>query len=213
MPTISFKIKPVEKIPVLTTNGSTDAPTGKISLSILRGPFRRVLLLMFLLNVAIFIPQAIFPLYQVNELHLTDRIIGLALSLFSIVQFTSSSQAGKISRRWGFKKMTGMGMLIASLSTLMFTFSFSPWLYFATQFVGGFGWAIFNNGYVNYLLEKIPANDRPPHLAWFNLAANSAVLICGVISPQIVSGIGLFGGMMLAVGLRVVAGLLMLKFG
>ena len=209
-----FKIKPVEEeIPQVPAQGAVRVPTGKISLEILQGPFRRVLLMMFLLNIGIFLPQAIFPLYQVNELKLTDRVIGLAFSLFSVVQFVSSSQAGKISRRWGFKKMTGIGMVIASLSTLMFTFSYSPWLYFATQFVGGFGWAIFNNGAVNYLLEKIPANDRPPHLAWFNLAANAAVLICGLLSAQIVGWIGLFGGMVLAIVIRVVAGFLMLKFG
>jgi MFS family permease len=209
-----FQIKPVvEDIPLVPANGAVRVPTGKISLSILKGPFRRVLLVMFMLNIGIFLPQAIFPLYQVNELHLTDRIIGLAFSLFSVVQFVSSSQAGKISRRWGFKKMTGAGMLIASLSTLMFTFSYSPWLYFATQFVGGFGWAIFNNGAVNYLLEKIPSDDRPPHLAWFNLTANSAVLICGMLSAQIAAGIGLFGGMVLAIVIRVIAGILMLKFG
>jgi len=210
-----FQIKPVPEPKLLSPVAGTmvKSPTGKISLAILRGPFRRVLLMMFLLNIGIFLPQAIFPLYQVNVLHLTDRVIGLAFSLFSIVQFVSSSQAGSISRRWGFKKMTGAGMVIASLSTLMFTFSYSPWLYFATQFVGGFGWAIFNNGAVNYLLEKIPADDRPPHLAWFNLAANAAVLICGMISPQIVAGIGLFGGMLLAIVIRVAAGFLMLKFG
>lgn len=210
-----FQIKPVaeEKPPAPVPGTTVKTPTGRISLSILRGPFRRVLLLMFMMNIGIFLPQAIFPLYQVNVLGLTDRVIGLAFSLFSVVQFVSSSQAGKISRRWGFKKMTGAGMLIASLSTLMFTFSYSPWLYFATQFVGGFGWAIFNNGAVNYLLEKIPADDRPPHLAWFNLAANSAVLICGLLSAQIAEGIGLFGGMVLAIVIRVIAGFLMLKFG
>lgn len=206
-----FKIKPVNEPRPLAA--SSVAPSGIIRLSILRGPFSRVLILMFVMNVAIFLPQAIFPLYQVKVLHLTDRIISLAASLFSVVQFFSSAQAGSISHRWGFKRMSGIGMVIASVSTLMFTLSYTPWIYFATQLVGGFGWALFNNGTVNYLLEKVPEDDRPPHLAWFNLAANAAVLICGLLSAQIVSGLGLFGGMMLAIGMRMVAGVLMLKYG
>ena len=169
--------------------------------------------MMFFLHLAIFLPQPIFPLYQVKVLNLTDQIISLAASLFSLILFLISSQSGSISRRIGFRKMTGAGMLIASVSTLMFTYSFSLWMYFATQLIGGLGWAIFNNGFINYLLENIPADDRPGHLAWFNIAANAAVLLCGLLSQQVVGSLGLYGGMMLAVVLRVLSGLAVLKYG
>jgi MFS family permease len=171
------------------------------------------LLMMFLLNLAIFLPQPIFPLYQVKVLNLSDQIISLAASLFSLILFLVSSQSGTISRRINFRQMTGYGMLIAGVSTTMFTFSFSPWIYFLTQLIGGLGWAMFNNGALNYLLENIPPDDRPAHLAWFNIAANAAVLLCGLLSQQVVGGLGLFGGMLLAVVLRFISGFAVLKYG
>ena len=194
-----FKIKPVRQ-PEFPPQAKPVTPPGVVfRFSNLRGPYRRVLLIMFIVHLGVFLPQAIFPQYQVNELHLTDQIISLGASLFSVVMFLSSLQTGRISRRVGFRRMTGIGMLIASLSTLMVTFSYNHWLYLATQLVGGMGWAVFNNGIVNYLLESIPDDQRPPYLAWFNLAANAAVLICGLVSASLVTGLGLFGAMLLVI--------------
>jgi len=206
-----FKIKPIA--PPQPVSTAAASPAGMLHLGILKGPFRKVLVMMFLLNLAIFLPQPIFPLYQVKVLHLSDQIISLAASLFSLVLFVVSAKAGAISRRINFRQMTGYGMLIASGSTMLFVLSFEPWVYFATQLVGGLGWAIFNNGAVNYLLENIPADDRPPHLAWFNIAANAAVLLCGLLSQTLVGSLGLSGGMLLAVAFRLISGLAVLRFG
>lgn len=209
-----FKVKavPDPQVPVEVDNGGP-ANQSVFRRSILRGPFRRVLVMMFILYVAIFLPMPVFPLYQVNALHLTDQVISLAASLFSVVQFVTSSQFGKISRKMGFQTITGLGMLIAATSTAMFTFSYNYWLYFATQIVGGIGWGLFNNGSVNYLLENVPADDRPAHLAWFNLAINAGVLMCGLVAQQLVGGLGLLGAMLLSVAVRMLAGLLVIKFG
>lgn len=206
-----FQVKAVAPPEPLPVNNTTS--DGKVRFSLLKGPFGRMLLMMFLLNIAIFIPQPIFPLYQVNVLQLSDQTISLAASLFSLILFISSAQSGALARRIGFRRMTGVGMLIAAVSTAMFTFSFNPWIYFGTQLVGGVGWALYSSGAVNYLLESIPPDDRPPHLAWYNLAINAAVLICGLASQQLVGSFGLFGGMVLAIVVRFLAGLAVLKFG
>jgi MFS family permease len=209
-----FKIQPVAQ-PELPgqTDVTAPAPASGIRLSIIKGPFRRVLLIMILLNVGIFLPQPIFPLYQVQVLHLSDQIISLAASIFSVIQFLISSQAGWLSRRLSFRKMTGIGMAIAAFSTLFFMYSYTTLVYFMCQLVGGIGWAIFNNGSVNYLLENVPADDRPPYLAWYNLAINGAVLLCGLLASQVVNGLGLMGALELTFGIRMVAALLAYKFG
>ncbi len=203
-----FLIKPLAAV-----DPAVVAPAGGLRLGILKGPFRKVLLVTFLLHLAIFLPQPIFPLYQVQVLRLSDQIISLAASLFSLVLFLVSAQAGSISRRFSFRQMSGYGMLLASLSTLIFILSYEPWIYLSMQLIAGLGWAIFNNGLVNYLLENVPPDDRPPHLAWFNIAANAAVLLCGLLSQQVVGSLGLGGGMWLAVGMRFIAGVAMLVFG
>ena len=209
-----FQVKPVISAQTISpTNGLSPAPAAGARLEILRGPFRKLLFMMFLLNIAVFILSPIFPLYQVNVLHLTDQTISLAAALFGLVQFIVSTQGGSISRRFGFRKMTGLGMTIASFSTLMFTFSFNPYMYYSTQLVGGAGWSIYGGGSVNYLLENVPAHDRSAHLAWFNLSINAAVLLCGLLSSSLVGVLGLFGAMLLGIVVRFLVGLAVIKFG
>ncbi len=123
-----FQVKPVLSPPAIPTleGEIAPAPAAGARPEILRGPFRKLLIMMFLLNIAVFMLSPIFPLYQVNVLHLTDQTISLAAALFGLVQFIVSTQGGAISRRLGFRQMTGLGMTVASFSTLMFTFSFQP---------------------------------------------------------------------------------------
>lgn len=210
-----FQVKPVLLPPAIPTlDGEiAPAPAAGARMEILRGPFRKLLVMMFLLNIAIFMLSPIFPLYQVNVLHLTDQTISLAAALFGLVQFIVSTQGGAISRRLGFRQMTGLGMTIASFSTMLFTFSFNPLIYFSTQIVGGTGWSIYGGGAVNYLLENVPAHDRSAHLAWFNLTINAAVLMCGLFAASLVGVLGLFGVMLLGIGVRFLVGLAVMKYG
>lgn len=70
-------------------------------------------------------------------------------------------------------------------------------------------------------LERVTPDDRPPHLAWFNIAVNIAVnvavnvavLLCDLIASPISGVLGLFGTMLLAIGLRFVAGLVIIRWG
>lgn len=177
------------------------------------GNFRKVLLVMFLFHIAVFLPNPIFPLYQVNALKLSDEIIGLGTSLFWIIYFLTSTQVGTLSHRYGYKVLTGAGTIIASFATLLFTVSFEVWIYVLTQIVSGIGWAIIGGGLVNYVLVNVPPDDRPSYLAWFNLAVNFAVLICGLVAPIVTENFGLLGSMILSVLVRFLAGIAILRWG
>ena len=118
-----------------------------------------------------------------------------------------------LSRKLGFKKMTGIGTLIASTSTLLFMYSYHPLVYMSTQVVGGIGWSMIGSGLINYVYENVPANDRPAYLAWYNMVLNGATLVTGLVAPLLVGSLGLVGGMGLCVGLRFLAGLLILFLG
>jgi hypothetical protein len=63
------------------------------------------------------------------------------------------------------------------------------------------------------MLEHIPANDRPPHLAWYNIALNIAVLIGSLGGPAIADQIGLFNALILFSIMRFLAGIAILKWG
>jgi MFS family permease len=185
----------------------------QIRLDVWAGPFKKVLLLMVAYQVAVYLPSPMFPLYQVNQLKLTDQAISLATSVFYIVHFLGSTQTGILSSRLGFKRLSGIGVVIAGCSTLLFMLSYRTWIYMLCQVVGGIGWSMVGGGMVNYLLERIPENDRQAHLAWYNLAINAAILGCGLLSPQIINLVGLVPGMGLAVAVRLLAGLAILRWG
>ena len=67
--------------------------------------------------------------------------------------------------------------------------------------------------YANYLLEKIPPSDRPAHLAWYSLILNAAVLIGSLAGPALAANIGLNTALILFAVLRLLSGLVILKWG
>jgi hypothetical protein len=70
-----------------------------------------------------------------------------------------------------------------------------------------------SGSYANYMLENIPAHDRPSHLAWYSVILNAAVLIGSLGGPVISDGMGLMGALLLFAAMRFLAGLVILKWG
>ena len=79
--------------------------------------------------------------------------------------------------------------------------------------IGGFFWALVGGSYANYMLEYIPPDDRPTHLAWYNIVLNIAILIGSLAGPAIADQIGLFSALILFGFLRFAAGIFILKWG
>jgi MFS family permease len=209
-----FLIRPVKEEP------EPEQPAGEISRDnrgirpeIVRGPFGRVVGMVFIFHIGSFWANPIFPLYQTRELHFTDLLISQGTSLFWIIYFLSSTQTGTLARRLGFRRLLGIGGAGSALALLVFTFSYQPWIYLLCQTISGVAWAMIGGGLLNYVLERVPANDRPPHLAWYNMAVNVAVLICGLLVPQTTGFTGLMGGMLLGTALRLVSGIVILVWG
>ena len=65
----------------------------------------------------------------------------------------------------------------------------------------------------NYILEGVPADDRPAYLAWYNLALNAAILLASLTGPLLAGWIGLAGTLILAGICRMVAALAILRWG
>jgi hypothetical protein len=63
------------------------------------------------------------------------------------------------------------------------------------------------------MLEKIPPNDRPSHLAWYTMALNSAILLSSFIGPAIGDLMGLTTALVVFGVMRALAGFAILKWG
>ena len=70
-----------------------------------------------------------------------------------------------------------------------------------------------NGAYANYMLENIPPDDRPAHLAWYIIIFNLAVLVSSIMGPLIADVIGLVSALIIFGLLRIVAGFVLLKWG
>jgi MFS family permease len=211
-----FLVKPVQEqisLPLSQGAGITALFKDTFRFDILRSPFASMLVVMFFFHLAVFLPGPMFPLYQVHQLKISDQTISLGTSLFWVVHFITSTQSGRLGARFGFKRLLGIGTLIFSAATILFTYGYQTWIYLAHSVLSGIGWALVGGSQLNYLLEKIPPGDRPAYLAWFNMIVNVAVLICGLIAAPITGWMGLVAAMLFAIFLRFLAGAAILRWG
>jgi MFS family permease len=182
-----------------------------LRLDVMKGAYGRLMLLIFVFQVGVYLISPVVPKYQVDDLVLSDVTISIGSALFQVTSLIGSLQLRKYAGRWGFKRMTGYGILVVSITLVMFTFAYETWLYWLHQVIGGIGWAFVNGGIINYVLDKVPMDDRASYLAWYNLANNGAILICGFGAPGVAALIGVIPTLLAAAVIRVAVGVLLLR--
>jgi hypothetical protein len=217
-----FLIQPVKDCEAEETPmDAATPPKSGMRFDIVRGEFGKVALIVFVFQAVVFWANPIFPLYQVHTLQLNDQTISQGTSLFWVVYFLVSTQTGRLSRKWGFRALFGVGTLGSGLALLIITFAYPVWMYMSAQVVSGTAWALIGGGLINYVLERVPADDRPAHLAWYNWAVNVAILLCGLLVPQLLglnqsgsnTSAELYLGMLLGSLFRFLGGILILWLG
>jgi MFS family permease len=176
-------------------------------------PFRNVLLVLMGFHLSQYLALPLFPLYQVNQLHLTDDQIGIGSALFYLVVLFGSTQLGRIVQLLGHRGVTSLGVLGMGLYPFLLALSQTALHFYGVSAIGGLSWALAAGGYANYLLEKIPAFDRPAYLAWYNVILNACVLAGSLIGPLIANGIGLVNALFVFAAARALAGLAIWKWG
>jgi hypothetical protein len=65
----------------------------------------------------------------------------------------------------------------------------------------------------NYLLDNMPENDRPAHMAWYSLVSNAAILIGSLAGPEISLHIGLATALLIFGFGRFLAGFAVYRWG
>jgi len=218
-----YFIRPIgkEKTPHPTqpepaSTSQTDSPrklSSVLRLDIWKTPYRKILLTLFGFHLAQYLALPIFPIFNVRELNLNDDQLGISTALFYLTVFLGSTQLRNVVHRLGNKRTTGWGVAGLALYPIIVAYSHNIAIFYFASIIGGFAWSWAGGAYANYMLEHIPANDRPPHLAWYNIALNIAVLIGSLGGPAIADQIGLFNALILFGIMRFLAGIAILKWG
>jgi MFS family permease len=184
-----------------------------IRFDIWKTPFRNTLLVFFGFHLAQFLAMPLFPLFQVRQLHLADNQIGIGTALFYLTVLLASTRLNEMVRDFGHRAVTGMSVAGLAMYALLLALSKSPADFYWTSILGGLNYGMLIGSYANYLLEKIPIEDRPAHLAWYNVILNASILIGSLSGPLISQAIGLGAALMLIALLRFLSGLAILKWG
>jgi MFS family permease len=184
-----------------------------LRLDIWSTPFRNILLALFAFHLTHYLTTPLYPLFNVNVLKLNDNNIGIGTALYYLTVLIGSTQFRRIERRMGHKNITGWGVVGMSLYPFLMAFSHQVWQYYIISFIGGFTWSMVGSAYANYMLEHIPANDRPSHLAWYNIILNISILASSLIAPLIADQIGLVSALIVFGILRIIAGFGILRWG
>jgi MFS family permease len=189
------------------------SPLQSLRLDIWKTRFRNVLLGLFAFHFAQYLAIPIFPIYNVRVLELNDNHIGIGTALFYLAVLLGSTQLRKVVHRVGHKNLTGWSVASMAAYPLILAASTEVWQFYVVSLIGGLSFSMVSGAYANYMLEHIPANDRPTHLAWYNIILNAAVLIGSLAGPVLADQIGLSQALIIIAVLRFLAGWAILKWG
>ncbi len=180
---------------------------------ILRSPFQRVLLVLLFFHLGQYLALPLFPIYYVRNIGLNDQQLGIGQAVFYALVLFGSMQLARISRHFGNKTVFGVSAILMGAFPLILLNAHNFPQFIGLSMWGGAVWAMVGGAMPNYLLENIPADDRPAHLAWYNIFFNGAVLTGSLLGPLLAEYQGMVAALSLFAFLRIFAGVAVLKWG
>jgi MFS family permease len=184
-----------------------------VRLDLLRGSFGPFLVAFLVFYTVQYIPTPLFPLHFVNNLNLTDGAISLGSALYYTAMLLFSLRVRKASDRYGHYRVLVFGALSYSVYPFLNWLARDARLFWVASIAGGGSWAITSAGLMNRLMEKVPEDDRPAHMALHNLALNLGILAGSLLGPAFVSWFDLRDAILISAGLRFLGGLLLWRWG
>ncbi|HSL44651.1 MAG TPA: MFS transporter [Anaerolineales bacterium] len=194
-------------------SGSRRNIFSSLRMDIWKTPFQRVLLTLFAFHLTQYLPIPIFGIYNVRVLQLTDDNLGVGTALFYLAVLLGSTQIRKLVQRFGNRNITGWSIAGLALYPFFLSLSSNALHFYGVSLIGGLAFAFVSGTLANYMLEHIPAHDRPSHLAWYTIILNAAILIGSLAGPAISDMIGLSSALILFAVLRMLAAAFILRRG
>jgi MFS family permease len=174
------------------------------------GPFMAAYLLFYTFQ---YLPLPLFPLTIVRSLKLSDGIISLGNGIFYLSMFLVSLRLGRVSGRFSNRRILVVSAFLYGLYPLLIGLAKGPGLYLLASLEGGSVWALISAALINRLMERVPEDERPAHMALHNLTLNLGILAGSLAAPFLSLQIGLQPALLIGAGLRFMAGGFLLLWG
>ncbi len=160
-----------------------------------------------------FLPIPLFPLFWVDSLALTDGAISIGNALFYVGMVLASLFVRRLADRHGHHRMLAVSALFYGAYPLLNGLAHGAGMLWVASAVGGCVTGFLSAGLLNRLMERVPQDDRPAHMAMHNLVLNLGILIGSLLGPLLAQAVGLRTALLLDAGLRLLAGGLFWLFG
>jgi MFS family permease len=188
----------VERVP-------TPKPRTILRLDLLTGPFGIFMVSYLAFYTFQYFPIPIFPLSYVDSLHLTDGMIGIGTAIFYGAMMLASFRLTHFTTRFGHRKLLAFSAALFPAYPLLLGLARGPELYYLACLLGGGVNAMLTGALFNRLMEKVPPDDRPAHMALHNLVLNLGILSGSLLGPVAASWMGTQPSLILSAGLRLLA--------
>lgn len=180
---------------------------------LLRGQYGIFLGAMFFFYVAQNLVVPLFPTYSVDRMGLTDGVISIGTAFFQVAVFVTSLRLSRVSDRLGHHRL----MVISVLGYAAFPLFIGIWptipSYMIGAAIGGIGWGFLGGAVGNRLMERVPEDDRPSHMALFNITLNLGVLIGSLSGPLLGDWTGLQAAMVIGGFMRILSAGVLWRWG
>jgi MFS family permease len=180
---------------------------------LLRGEFGLFLGAMFFFYITQNLVIPLFPKYSVDTMGLSDWEISIGTAVFQAAVFLCSMRLGKVSDRLGHHRLMVISVLGYAGFPLFIGLSPTVTGYMLGCAVGGIGWGFLGGALANRLMERVPADDRPAHMALFNLTLNLGVLVGSLLAPLMGNLAGLQMAMLIGSVLRILSAGVLWRWG
>jgi MFS family permease len=197
----------IKRIGPQPAQGTVKLAAGRaLRIDLLRGPFGLVLIAYLVFYLGQAMPVPLFAKMQVDVLHLSDGVISLGTAAFNALMLIGSLQLARLTRRFGHRGVFVATALLYGAYPLLLGLAENGVLFFVASVLGGAITGIMGGAQINRLMERIPDDDLPAHMALNNMAGNVALLVGSLAGPLLADALGLREATLLSAGLRVLAG-------
>ncbi len=177
-----------------------------LRLDVIRSRFGLLMLAYLVFYVAQFTAIPLQPVFWVQTLKLTDFEIGVGNALFYLTLMVGSLLLAPLTARAGMYRLMTIGTILYGLYPLITAQAQDAWLYYFASLVGGVIWGIAGGSLTGWLMEGVPAHDRPAHMALHNVVLNLGTLTGTLLGPALADLFGTRDGLWISGWMRVAAG-------
>ena len=163
-------------------------------------------------NFSVNIAGPFFNVFMVQNLGFTATMVGVTSIVSTVSSLLVQRQIGRLSDRWGPRKVQLVSMLIIPLAPAVWAFVTKFWHVIAINSFSGAVWGVFNLVSFNLLLSVTPDAQRARFAALYQIVVMLALAGGAAFGTWIVSSLGYTGVFIFSAIGRLIAAIMFLRF-